>query len=90
LALSIKILALPHSGVVTGDLAKRYLLGAREQVKQFSSVLKEKIEEGMIKEELYFDILSEWTADGLAPEGPFLEEQSECIRRMIDLSIAQA
>jgi len=85
LALNIKILSLPHSGVVTGDLAKRYLLGAREQVKEFRNAVKSKVEEGMIREELYFDIVSEWSADGLSPEGPFIEEQSQCIRRMVDL-----
>ena len=50
LALNIKILALPHSGVLTGDLAKRYLLGAREQVKEFRNAVKSKVEDGMIKE----------------------------------------
>ena len=39
----------------------------------------------MIREELYFDIVSEWSADGLSPEGPFVDEQAQCIRRMVDL-----
>lgn len=88
LALNIKILTLPHSGVLTGDLAKRYLLGAREQVKEFKAAVKSKVEEGMIREELYFDLVTEWGADGLSPEGPFIEEQGQCIRRMIDLCLA--
>jgi len=87
LALNIKILALPHSGVLTGDLAKRFLLGAREQVKEFRSAVKSKVEDGMIREELYFDIASEWSADSLSPEGPFVEEQSQCIRRMVDICL---
>lgn len=85
LALNIKILVLPHSGVLTGDLAKRYLLGAREQIKEFCAGVKSKVEDGMIREELYFDIVSEWSADGLSPEGPFVDEQAQCIRRMVDL-----
>jgi glyoxylase-like metal-dependent hydrolase (beta-lactamase superfamily II) len=87
LALNIKILALPHSGVLTGDLSKRYLLGAREQVKEFSGAVKSKVEDGMIREELYFDLVSEWAADGLSPEGPFVEEQAQCVRRMVDLCL---
>ncbi len=85
LALNIKFLVLPHSGVLSGDLAKRYLLGARDQVNSFSSALNEKIRDGLLKEELFFDLLGEWTTDGLSPEGPFLEEQEECLRKMIDL-----
>lgn len=87
LTLDVKVLSLPHAGALTGDLAKRFLMGARDQAVAFRTAVKSRAQDGAIREELYFDILNEWTVDGLAPEGPFSEQQTECVKRMVDLSL---
>jgi len=87
LTLDLKIILLPHSGALSGDLAKRFLMGVRDQTGQFLNAVKERVEAGAVKEELYFDILNEWTVDGLSPEGPFAEEQTACLRQMIEICL---
>lgn len=87
LELNIKVLLLPHSGALTGDLTKRFLIEIRKQVGDFTTAIRAKIREGMPKEEILLDLIAEWTAKGIAPEGPFIDEQSRCIRQMIELCI---
>ena len=90
LGLDIKILGLPHSGALTGDLAKRFLIGARDEADRFSSQILERYSEGMIPQEILIELLGDWAADGIAPEGPFAEAQEMVAKRMLDLILANA
>jgi glyoxylase-like metal-dependent hydrolase (beta-lactamase superfamily II) len=87
LTLDLKVVALAHSGALTADLAKRFLLGVREHTLSFHESIKKRIAEGAVKEELYFDLLSEWGVDGLSPEGPFVQEQELAVKRMVELCL---
>ncbi len=90
LTLDLKVLLLPHAGALSGDLAKRFLMGGRDQARAFRDGVLERLNSGAIREELYFDLLNEWAVDGLSPEGPFTEEQNSNLRRMIDLVLGDA
>jgi hydroxyacylglutathione hydrolase len=85
LTLDVRVLSLPHAGALTGELAKRYLMEARVEAERFAKKIQEKLAEGMIKEEISFDILNEWTTMRVSPNGPFADAQREALSRMIDV-----
>lgn len=81
--LDVKVLGFPHNGALTGDLAQKYLLTARLEAENFHNVIKERIGNGELVEEIVASILPDWRAENICPEGPFLKEQESCLHALI-------
>ena len=79
---------LSHAGALTADLAKKFLASSRAQSEAFAKMVKDRVDTGAIKEEIYFDLLNEWAVEGISPEGPFVNAQRETVRRMVDLVLS--
>lgn len=88
-ALDIRYLSLPHGGALTGDLVKRFLTSARDEAERFVNEIKAAVAEGAIPEELYLDLVGEWTVQGISPDGPFLPSQEETARKMMELALGE-
>jgi 2-aminobenzoylacetyl-CoA thioesterase len=80
--LDVSMLCLPHSGVITGDLARRYLADARVTAERLYHDMKIRLEQGAIVDEVVDAILPEWIEISMAPEGPFANEQRETLAQM--------
>lgn len=87
-ALDIKIISLPHSGVLTGDLAKKHLLDLRVMVVAFSKRVKDLIGMGRVFDEIFSEIKIEWEEQGISPEGPFQFAQEGSLKETIKAIIA--
>ena len=87
--LDVRALLLPHGGSLTGDLAKRFLVSAREEADRFVEEVRLQIEDGAIREEIVLDLLGEWTTQGISPEGPFLAAQEDVARRLVAIALAE-
>lgn len=81
--LEVKVLGLPHAGALTGELPSKYLVESRIAADRFAQAVRERLEQGELLEEIFNAQLLEWVSQGLAPEGPFVEEQSETLRNMV-------
>jgi 2-aminobenzoylacetyl-CoA thioesterase len=77
--LDVRILGFPHSGVITGELVPKYFVEARQEVDRFRQLVKERIEQGELTNEIFESLLPEWQAQNISPEGPFVEEQRETL-----------
>ena len=81
--LSVRLLSLPHNGVLTGDLGLKFLYKSIASAQAFSEQVKERIDGGETVDEIYAGILQEWKAEDIAPDGPFVLEQGTILRDMI-------
>lgn len=83
LRLDVKVLTLPHSGSLTGDLVITYLQSLRFQVEEFTNAIRERLAQGEIIEEIYNSVLPEWLEEDYTPEGPFVGLTRDSLRSMI-------
>ena len=81
--LEVKLLSLPHGGALTGELVTRFLSEARREAERFHGMVKERIEQGELIDEIVLSMLPEWTSQNICPEGPFAEEQEAALRAQI-------
>lgn len=86
--LEINIVGFPHSGVVTGELAKTYIFHAQEEATRLYSNIKQRLESGEIVDEIHQAILPELKEQGLLADGPFQELVEESLRKMIQVVAA--
>lgn len=86
--LEINIVGFPHSGVVTGELAKSYVFHAQEEATRLYSNIKQRLESGEIVDEIHQTILPELKEQGLVADGPFQELVEESLRKMIQVVAA--
>ena len=86
--LDLKILSFPHSGAITGELVPRFFMAARQNAESFRDVVKERMGQGELVEEVFAALLGDWQAQNISPEGPFVEEQQEALKSMIRAAAA--
>lgn len=82
--LEVRVVGLPHSGALSGELALRYFADLREEAHRLKTLFKQRLDEGEIIEEIALSIAPEWVADGIAPEGPFTSTVKDCLFQMIE------
>ena len=83
--LELKIVGLPHTGAISGDLANRSLFGVREQVLKFQAQVRERLANGELVDDIYGALYAEWLELGIVPDGPFAENSKSTLRKMIEL-----
>jgi glyoxylase-like metal-dependent hydrolase (beta-lactamase superfamily II) len=88
-SLEVRLVGLPHAGVLTGQLAQRFVLESHTQAEAFYAEVKERIGNGELLDEIVELFLPEWQAELVYPEGPFAKEQEESIRDMVK-AVAEA
>ena len=81
--LPVRLLSLPHNGVLTGDLVVKFIHKSIASAKAFRERINEKVSGGEIAGTIYVAILEEWEAEDIAPEGPFVLEREFLLRDMI-------
>lgn len=84
-SLEVKVLGLPHSGALTGDIASKFLLEARREAERFATSVRERLAQGELVDEIASSLIPEWQSQNAAPEGPFVEEQAKTLRDMVRL-----
>jgi len=72
-----------HCGTLTGALAQSFPAEMREAAKRFYEQVEERLKSGEIVEEVVASIGPEWSAQGLAPDGPFQERTHAALRAMV-------
>jgi len=82
-SLEVKVLGLPHGGALSGQLPSKYLVEARIAADRFVALVKERLEQGELVDEIYQSQLLEWQSQSICPEGPFVEEQESTLRDMV-------
>lgn len=82
-AFDIHLLSLPHSGVLSGDLVPRYLTALPVEMEHCKSLFQQKIEEGILIEEIAGNVSADWLEEGRLPEGPFVDAHRELIEKMV-------
>lgn len=83
--LDIRALSLPHGGVLTGALAQKFVLGARQVAESFCGAVKERIVNGELIDEIVDSLLVEWRIESVCPDGPFELEQEGTLKDMVKL-----
>lgn len=81
--LEIMMIALPHSGTLSGELALRYLAEIREEAQRLQQMIQTRLTDGEIIDEIASSLYPEWIADSIAPEGPFTQTVRERLLEMI-------
>ncbi len=82
-SLDLKFIGLPYSGVLAGDLARRFLTDVRNEAESFAQSTKEKLSQGILIDEIVDEITAHWTTDGYSPAGPYVSAQKQLVRSMI-------
>ena len=81
--LEIKVLGLPHSGALTGEMPSKYLVDARTAAERFAAGIKERLDQGELVDEICSSQLLEWVSQNICPEGPFVSEQADTLKSMV-------
>lgn len=81
--LDVKYLLLPHSGVLVGDMAQRYLVGLRQEAERLRIEVTSRIEAGETVDQIAGSILVDWQSQNISPEGPFVQSQRDTIFDMV-------
>lgn len=81
--LDISAVSLPHTGAVTGDLARRYLTQLRDECGRLRERIQEHLNNGVIVEEVCDVLVPELLSEGLAPGGPFTLAVKTNVRNMV-------
>ena len=81
--LSIRLLSLPHNGVLTGDLVIKFMYKSIASGRTFRERINEKISGGETADAIYTSILEEWREENIAPDGPFVLEREVILKDMI-------
>ena len=82
-ALEIKVLSFPHSGSITGELVNKYFMDAQGKALEFRQSVTERLQQGELIEEVVAALLADWQTLGLAPRGPFANEQELALTNMV-------
>ncbi len=85
-ALDIKLLSLPHSGVLSGDLVTKYLTELPLEMERYRKSFQQQIEDGSLIEEIVANVSADWAEDGRLPEGPFHDAHKKLIEDMVKQS----
>lgn len=81
--LDVRVLGLPHSGALTGELAQKYLAELRLSADKLKQTIAERLQAGETADEIFGVLLSEWKLQNISPEGPFVAAQEDSLRSMI-------
>lgn len=84
--LQVDIICLPHSGALTGDLARTHLMKLDAEASRFADTVRGRVEQGEIVQEIFASTLAEWRTEGVCPSGPFASIQEETLMAMIESS----
>jgi len=87
-ALDVKILGFPHNGALCGDLISKHFDSAIHLAERFKEDILSRITKGELVEEIVDSLFAEWQAEGVSPEGPFVDEQYACLNAMVRASAA--
>lgn len=79
----VKLLALAHSGVSSGDLVPRFFEDLKASSSEFVSLVKEKLSEVGDEEEVALSIAEEWESELRLPDGPFKNAHKDCVLGMV-------
>ncbi len=83
--LEINIIGFPHSGALTGELAKTYLMNARQAAQQLHDSIKQGLDNGELVDEICARLLPEMIEQGIVAEGPFREMVNESVQQMVQV-----
>lgn len=81
--LDLSVVALPHAGAITGELAQKFIGQIREAATTLRSNLKERINSGEIIDNIVPALISEWDLNSLSPDGPFIGLRRKTAEGMI-------
>ena len=81
--LDVKVLGLPHSGALSGELAQKYLADLRVNADKLRQGIRERLDAGETVDEVFAVYLPEWKLQGISPEGPFVAAQEDSLRAAI-------
>lgn len=90
IGLDVKVLGLSHSGALTGDMVPKYLSAQRDATQRFFENTKALLSEGKLVEEICDTILPEWEIEGVAPDGPFVEQRKATLREMVQAVVSES
>lgn len=82
-ALEIKVLSFPHSGALTGELVNKFFMDAQTKALEFRKQVAERLQQGELIEEVTAALLADWQTLGIAPRGPFANEQEKALTDMV-------
>lgn len=83
--LELEIISFPHSGALTGQLAKNYLTLAQQAAEQLREQIKLGLANGEVVGEVCNRLLPEFVEQGVVAEGPFREMVEESMQRMVQV-----
>ncbi len=83
-ALEIRLVSLPHSGVLTGDLAQKFVLDLTPKSEELRFYITSCLEKGELVEEVVKSMLLDWKSSLIYPTGPFEKEQENTIRQIVE------
>ncbi|MDD2943422.1 MAG: MBL fold metallo-hydrolase [bacterium] len=69
--LDLSVVALPHAGAITGELAQKFIDQIREAATALRTNLKDRINSGEIIDNILPALIAEWDLNSLSPDGPF-------------------
>jgi glyoxylase-like metal-dependent hydrolase (beta-lactamase superfamily II) len=81
--LDINIFSLAHNGVLTGEIVTKFLHKSLAVAQNFREQIQEKLRLGETLDDIFNNILQEWRALDVAPEGPFVVEQKSLLKEML-------
>jgi len=73
-----------HSGVLRGNLVPEYLSEAKESAEKFYSQVRSRLRASETPKAIAQDLLGDWQAGRISPEGPFCNTQMIVIKDMVD------
>lgn len=82
-ALELKFIGLPYCGVIAGDLATRFLSEIRTGITSLVGSTRDKLNQGVLVEEITDEILANWVCDNISPAGPYVTAQKQLVRNMV-------
>jgi glyoxylase-like metal-dependent hydrolase (beta-lactamase superfamily II) len=81
--LELKMIALAHSGILSGNLIGVFLNELVSNSKKIISEIQVRSSEGETAEDIAWVIAKNWEEEGKLPEGPFRELHGECVLGMV-------
>ena len=82
-ALEVKAILFPHHGTITGEMVTKYFMDVQGQALQFRKSVSDKVSQGELIEEIVAGMLADWQTTGVAPKGPFANEQEQALTDMV-------
>ena len=82
--LDIAHLNIPHTGVLSGEVARQQIVETKSATEKNYNEIRHRLNEGETIEEIFQSMLKDWSIEEIAPNGPFTSSREELLKGMIN------